>query len=377
MDFTFSEEQQAVAELAGRILADRLTPERVREIELAADGRWFADDVWRELAKAELLGLCLPEAVGGSGYGVLEACLLLEQQGRAVAPLPLLPTLLYGAMPIARFGTPEQQQALLPGVAAGDVILTAALHEAGGYTVPSVPATRAARADGGWRLDGDKQLVPAAHLAARILVPARTGETDTGVFLVDPSADGVALERSVLTTGEPVWQLGLDGVAVGDGDVVGDPADGGDIVQWIVDHAIAGLCATAAGVCGRAVEITAAYVSEREQFGAKIGTFQAVSQRAADAWIDAEAIRLTAWEAAWRLSAGLPAAESLATAKFWAADGGQRVVHAAQHLHGGIGVDIDYPIHRYFRWAKQLELTLGGATVSLLRLGAMLAAEPV
>jgi alkylation response protein AidB-like acyl-CoA dehydrogenase len=130
-------------------------------------------------------------------------------------------------------------------------------------------------------------------------------------------------------------------------------------------------------VCSRALEITARYVSEREQFGSKLGTFQAVSQRAADAFIDTEAIRLTAWEAAWRLSVDLPAAEHLATAKFWAAEGGQRVVHACQHLHGGIGVDTDYPIHRYFRWAKVLELTLGGATASLLRLGAILAAEPV
>ena len=117
--------------------------------------------------------------------------------------------------------------------------------------------------------------------------------------------------------------------------------------------------------------------SEREQFGAKLGTFQAVGQRVADAYIDTEAIRLTGLQAAWRLSAGLPAAEAVAVAKFWAAEGGQRVVHAAQHLHGGIGVDRDYPLHRYFLWAKQLELTLGGATPQLLRLGSMLAAEPV
>src|SRR5262249_19838563 len=146
---------------------------------------------------------------------------------------------------------------------------------------------------------------------------------------------------------------------------------------WIVDRALAGLCAQEAGVCSRALEITATYVSEREQFGSKIGTFQAVSQRAADAFIDTEAIRLTSLHAAWQLRVGLPAAEWVAVAKFWAAGGGQRVVHACQHLHGGIGVDVDYPIHRYFRWTKQIELTLGGATPSLVRLGAMLAETPV
>jgi alkylation response protein AidB-like acyl-CoA dehydrogenase len=130
-------------------------------------------------------------------------------------------------------------------------------------------------------------------------------------------------------------------------------------------------------VCEQALALTARYVSEREQFGSKLGTFQAVAQRIADAYIDTEAIRLTAMQATWRLAEGLSAANELAVAKFWAADGAQRVVHAAQHLHGGIGVDTDYPVHRYFRWAKQLELTLGGATQSLLRLGANLATEPV
>ena len=130
-------------------------------------------------------------------------------------------------------------------------------------------------------------------------------------------------------------------------------------------------------MCEEALAITARYVSEREQFGSKLGTFQAVAQRVADAYIDTEAIRLTALQAAWRLVEGLDAHDELMTAKFWAADGAQRVVHAAQHLHGGIGVDLDYPIHRYFRWAKVLELTLGGASPSLLRLGASLAAQPV
>ncbi|MEL7210068.1 MAG: acyl-CoA dehydrogenase family protein, partial [Actinomycetota bacterium] len=127
----------------------------------------------------------------------------------------------------------------------------------------------------------------------------------------------------------------------------------------------------------QAVHLTAEYTKTREQFDRPIATFQAVGQRAADAFIDTEAIRLTTWQAVWRLSEGLPAGEQVSVAKFWAAEGGQRVVHAAQHLHGGMGVDRDYPLHRYFLWAKQLELTLGGATRSLLDLGSSIAAEPV
>jgi alkylation response protein AidB-like acyl-CoA dehydrogenase len=376
MDFELSDEQVAIRDLAAQVLTDKVPPERVRAAELDPEGRWFADDAWAALAQAGLLALCLPEDVGGSGFGIFEACLLLEQQGRTVAPLPLLPTLVYGALPVAHFGSPAQRAALLPAVATGETILTAAIHEPGDVLPAAVPST-AATADGdGWRLDGHKILVPAAHLAARVLVPAATGDGRAAVFLVDPAASGVHLERQEVTTEEPQWDMTLEGVTVGPDAMLGRDGQGAEIVAWIVDRALAGLCAQEAGVCSRAVEITAVYLSEREQFGSKIGTFQAVSQRAADAFIDTQAIALTAMEAAWRLSTGLPADDALAVAKFWAADGGQRVVHACQHLHGGIGVDVDYPIHRYFRWTKQIELTLGGATPSLVRLGAMLAAAP-
>jgi alkylation response protein AidB-like acyl-CoA dehydrogenase len=127
-------------------------------------------------------------------------------------------------------------------------------------------------------------------------------------------------------------------------------------------------------VCAEALRLTAEYTKNREQFGKPIASFQAVGHRAADAYIDTETIRLTAWQACWRLGAGLPAKEEVAIAKFFAAYGGQRVVHAASHLHGGVGVDRDYPLCRYFLAAKQLELALGGATHQLLRLGKMIAA---
>src|SRR5581483_7042007 len=137
---------------------------------------------------------------------------------------------------------------------------------------------------------------------------------------------------------------------------------------------LAGVCAVEMGVVERALRMTAEYTSKREQFGKPIATFQAVGQRAADAYIDVEAIRWTTWQAVWRLAAGLPAADALAVAKFWAAEGGHRVVYAAQHLHGGIRLDLDYPVHRYYLWSKQIELTLGAATPQLVRLGASIAA---
>ncbi len=375
MDFTLSDEQQAISDLVYRILSEQLPPERIRELEQTDS--WFADTVWAELGKADLLGIALPEADGGGGYGILEACLIAEQVGRTVAPVPYLSSIVASALPLAQFGSEAQRKQLLPDVIAGAATLTLALYEPNDVSVPVVPTTQATADGDGWRLDGEKSLVVGADRATAILVPARTGEATSAVFLVAPTADGVSLERETAVTGEPQWSVHLDGVIV-DGDaLVGGAQQGAEIVAWASDRLAAAICATQTGVCEEALAITAKYVSEREQFGAKLGTFQAVGQRVADAYIDTEAIRLTALQAIWRLSEGLDAHDELMTAKFWAADGAQRVVHAAQHLHGGIGMDLDYPIHRYFRWAKVLELTLGGASPSLLRLGASLAAQPV
>ncbi len=375
MDFTLDENQQAVSELAARILTEQLPAEKLTAIESEPDR--FAAQAWRALAEAQLLGVPLKEDVGGAGMSILEAGLVLEQIGRTVAPLPYLASVILTAMPIDEFGTAAQRSRYLPGVIDGSLILTAALAEAGNENTPESPGTAATRDGSGWRIDGEKLFVPAAHLAGRILIPARIGNDGVGVFLVDPHATGVTLERVETTSLEPQFHVSLSGAKVAADDVLGDPAQGAAIVRWIVQRGLAGLCSLQAGVCDAALRMTARHVSEREQFNVKIATFQAVAHRAADSYIDSEAVTLTSRLAAWRLANGLPADDALSVAKYWAAEGGQRVAHAAQHLHGGIGVDTAYPLHRYFRWTKQIELTFGGAMVHLTRLGASIAARPV
>lgn len=365
MDFSFTEAQTAVADLARKIFTDRVTPALLKSVE--AEGRWFARGLWADLASAGLLGTAIPEAFGGSGHGLLELCALLAEAGAAVAPIPLWSTLVTGALPIAALGTADQQQRYLPGVASGETILTAAFTEEGSRD-PASPMTTASPDGQHWSLSGTKICVPAAEIAARILVPARTGE-GTGVFLLDPRARGVSLERQITTTGEPQFRVTLDRAPVAAEDVIA----GDNALSWIIDRATVGLCALELGVAERALRMTAAYTATRQQFERPIATFQAVSQRAADAYIDVEAIRLLTWKAAYRLAEGLPAAEAVSTAKLYAAEAGHRVVYAAQHLHGGIGFDADYPLHRYYLWSKQIELTLGSANVHLARLGADLA----
>src|SRR5262249_39003011 len=373
MDLELDENQHAIADLALEILRESLTRERLRAIE-ATDDR-IASDEWKRLADAGLLGVPLAEDVGGSGLGIVEACLVLEQIGRTVAPLPYLATVVGGAVPLDAFGSPAQRARIRPRVCNGSLLLTATLIEDGNELATLLPRTVAQRDGSGWRLDGEKRVVPAGHVADLLLVPARTADDACAVFLVDPRAAGVAIQRSASTAGGPLSRVRLVGVRAAAEDGVADARAGAEIVSWIVRRVTAGLCAVQAGVCAEALRLTAAHVSEREQFSQKLATFQAVAQRAADAYVDTEAITLTARQAAWRLGAGLDADDALDTAKFWAAEGGFRVAHAAQHLHGGIGVDTEYPLFRYFRWTRQIELTLGGAALHLVQLGGRIAAR--
>ena len=375
MDFSFSEEQEAVRDLAGRIFTDLSTHERLRDMEAEPDGDRFDRTLWGELAAAGLLGISLPEDVGGAGLGFVETGLVVEAAGRSAAYVPAVETLAAAAPAIARFGTEDQRRRWLPGVVSGDTVITTALVELGG--TPGSPSVVAEPDGDGWTLTGTKACVPSGMIADAVLVPARTGPDSVAVFLVETSAAGVGRQRQPVNTGQSEAVLTLDDTRVGPEAVLGPVGEGSAVIAWLVERTTAALSLAQAGAAAASLALVAEYTKNREQFGKPIATFQAVGQRAADAYVDTEAIRLTAWQAAWRIAEGLPADKEVAIAKFWAADGGQRVVHAAVHLHGGVGVDRDYPLHRYFLMTKHLELTLGGATDQLLELGAILAAEPV
>jgi hypothetical protein len=364
MDFHYSDEQQTIRDLARGILDAEATQERLRAAERTAD--WLDDALWRQLASANLLGIAIPEKLGGMGMGFLELCVLLEELGRAAAPNAAFAALVLGALPLAQFGSAAQQARWLPRVASGEVVLSAALDDAGSAD-GLAPATRARRDGAGWRLDGAKRFVPHARRASALLIPART-DGSAALFLVEAGSAGLALEARVVSDGQPLFDATLRGVRVPDGARL--PAGGAEILRWLTPRALTALAALHVGVCDRALAITADYTRTRVQFGVPVGSFQAVQHREADAFIDLEAMRWTTWRAAVRLAEGLPAEREARVAKFWAADGGSRIVNAALHLHGGIGSDVDYPIHRYFLWSKSLELALGGASAQLAALGA-------
>ena len=329
MDFTVSGEARDLAGLTR---------------DLAASGR----PLWPALAEAGVLAAALPKAAGGEGYGLVEQCAILVELGRAAATVPYLPSIVAAAGALARFGTEEQVAEWVAPAGRGEVVLSAA-----GRSV------RAERLPGrGWWLNGTIPAVPAAPGAALILVPA--GEL--GVFLVRPGDPGATVEAERVEGGPAVGLLRLDGAVVPDERRLADPAAG----RWLTAHLTVGASAAQLGVVERALELTAEHCRTRVQFERPIGAFQAVAQRLADAYIDVEGLRVALWQAAWRLSEHPPAAVEVATAGFWAADAGHRVLHTAVHLHGGVGIDLTYPLHRYFLAAKYHEFLLGGATAQLL-----------
>lgn len=373
MDFDFSEEQRQIIELARKVFSEHASHERVRELEKRG-GLRFDPELWRVMAEAGLLGVTVPEEHGGAGLGFLEIAGVLQEVGRRAAPVPYLETQVLGVLPVRRFGSAEQQARWLEPVARGELVLTAALQE--DAAPPDRPQAAAEATASGFRLRGRRPCVPAGPLAGRILVPA-TADGEVGIFAVDPKAEGVRVTPLRTTSGQPEAVVELEGAPVAAEDVLVAPGpEGAEALEWIRQHATAALAVLAVGLCEEALRLTAEYTKTRKQFDQPIAMFQAVGHRAADAYIDTEAVRLSAWQAAWRLAEELPAEREVAIAKFWASEGGNRVVHAAQHLHGGVGVDREYPLHRYFLMARQLELTLGGATEQLLRLGEHIASSP-
>ncbi|MEZ0113071.1 alkylation response protein AidB-like acyl-CoA dehydrogenase [Catenulispora sp. EB89] len=372
MDFELTEEQRALVDLVDRILADHCGHERLAELEKDARGSGIGSvhdaQAWRALTAAGAVTALLP---ADGDLGIMGLALLAEVGGKHTAYVPVVAAIALGALPLARFGGHED---LLADVASGAKLATAALEEPG---EPDSLTTTARRSEGDtFVLDGAKTMVPYGDLADVVLVPAALDDAPA-LFVVPRSALKVT---PLLATGrQPYAELELDAVTVPQEALL---ARGAEALDWLRDLGTIAYAAEASGVCTEAVAMTARYTSTRKQFGEPIASFQAVAQRAADAFISAEALRLCMLHAAWLMddaargghsSTPAEASADVAIAKFHAGDAGSRVLHAAQHLHGGIGVDTDYPLHRYFVRGQQIEQTLGTATRQLLRIGAHLA----
>ncbi|HEY6574944.1 MAG TPA: acyl-CoA dehydrogenase family protein [Mycobacterium sp.] len=365
MDFTTTEAAADLGGLARTITDSVCTPEHQRDLD-ELDER-FDRDLWAKLIDADILSTAAPESLGGGGFGVLEETAVLVALGRQIAAVPYLESVVLAAGALARFGSEDLQRDWAAPAINGEKILTVALDGEMGQG----PVQATATADGGYQLTGTRAQVGYGPVADAFLVPAES-DSGTKVFLVAAGEPGVSV-TSLNTTGHgSVAHLELHGTGVDAGRLVG----GDEVVSWLTTQAALGRSAFQLGVLERALELTSSYAREREQFDRPIGSFQAVGQRLADGYIDIKGLRLTVTQAAWRLSEDLPADLEVGTAAFWAAEAGHRVAHTTVHVHGGVGIDMDHPVHRYFLAAKQTEFAVGGATGALLRIGRELAETP-
>ena len=362
MDFKTPEAFDDLGGLARTITESVCTPEHQRELD-GLEQR-FDRDLWGKLIEADILSTAAPESLGGGGFGVLEQVAVLVALGRQLAAVPYLESVVLVAGALAKFGSESLQKEWATPAINGEKILAVALDGEMGEG----PVQATANGDG-FKLTGSRTQVSYGPVADAFLVPAET-DSGTKVFLIAKDDAGVTVSALDTTGHGSVGQLELHGVEAAR--LVG----GDDVVAWLTTHGNLGRSAYQLGVLERALELTSEYAREREQFDRPIGSFQAVSSRLADGYIDVKALRLTLTQAAWRLSEDLPADVDVNTAAFWAADAGHRVAHTTVHVHGGVGIDLDHPVHRYFLAAKQTEFAVGSATGQLLRIGRELADTP-
>jgi alkylation response protein AidB-like acyl-CoA dehydrogenase len=361
LDFAISDTQASIAELARTLFTDFASDERVRDI--AKSGIAYDKELWTHLVEAGLTSLMLPDADGGGGLGIAELLIVLEEQGRALAQVPLWRHSLAGLV-LARFAVGKPRDRLLPAIAVGEIIATVSIEGI------AAPALTLAREGSSWRLSGRVATLPYPRDAAIALVPARLGD-QIRLVVLPLDAEQIVRADGIMTHGEPIADLSIDGLALPDDYVLPSEAN----ADWLFQRAAACVAALQLGVAIEAMRRTAEYSVTRKQFGRPIGSFQGVALRAADGYIDTEVTRGPIWQLAWRLDEGLDARAAAHVAKYWANQCGHRVAHTAAHLHGGLGADVSYPMHRFLLWARALEMTAGGAQSHLFALGELVANE--
>ncbi len=327
--------------------------------------------LWAELGRAGLLSLALPAELGGDDLGMLAVAALLTEAGRQAARVPALATLALGVLPVSRASDAGLRGELLAGVASGDTILTAALREPSS-PLPDEPGAVATTLGPGGTVSGTKVGVPYAAAARWILVPASVagGGADSRavVAVVEPDADGLSCQRTRSSSGLPEYTLRLDRTPVAG---ILDGCGVADLYQF----AVAGTCAVADGALAAALDLTTAHLRTREQFGRPLATFQAAAQQIADVYATARTLHLITTSACWQLDTGRDAGRDTDVAAYWLAQYAPAALRTCHHLHGGLGMDVTYPLSRYSALVTDLAALVGGAEARLDQLGTREAAD--
>ncbi len=357
MDLDFTEEHEMLREMARGVLAEYSPLEVVREFE--NDERGYPDALWKQLVELGLVGILIPEEFGGQEQTLLEAAIVYEEFGRALAPTPHFHSAILSAGALVAAGSDAQKQAWLPGIASGDRVLTPAwLEPRNGFGAKGVQL-RATEEGGDFVLSGAKLHVNFAMAADRLVVLARTGDAEEAVdlFLVDPKADGVILSQRLNLGSETTYRVDFENVRVSGADRIGGAGSGWATWNSVMHDGIVLAAAQAAGGAKAALEMTVAFAKTREQFGKPIGAFQSISHYLADAATAIEGGSTLVYEAAWSKSVGKDTALLAPMAKMFMCHAYRDVTAMCQQVWGGVGFTIEYDIQLYFRRAKQLQIS--------------------
>jgi len=364
MNLDFSEEQLMLRESARDFLSKRLPKKTVKELEESQSG--YSPEMWKEMADLGWMGLVLPEKYGGAGMAFLDLAVLLEEIGRACLPGPFFSTVVLGALPILAFGTEEQKDKYLPGISKGEAVFTLALTEDNArYDASGVRLKATAERDD-YILDGVKMFVPDAHVADYMLCVTRTNvgaapEEGLTTFIVDARSPGISSTILKTIDNGKLCEVVFDKVRVPKENILGQLDTGWRDVEKIVERAAVAKCCDMVGCLQRVFEMTIAYAKERMVSAGPIGSFQAVQHHCANMAIDVNGAMLSAYQAAWKVSEGLPSAWDTAVAKAWASQACPRVIALAHQIHGAIGTTMDHDLHYYTRRTKAAESAFGDA----------------
>lgn len=357
LNLDFTGEQDMLRDMVRGLLAQHSPLEKVRELE--DDPVGYSTELWTQLGELDLLGLVLPEELGGSGMTMLEGVIVYEELGRAVTPLPHFVSCVLSATALVRAGSADQQAEWLPKIASGEVILTPAWLEPDNGFSPRGVQVRAVADGDGFVISGTKQHVYFASAADRFVVLARTGDgaQDVDLFLVDPTASGVTLTQKMSISSDTQYRVDFDGVRVPASDRIGDAGSGWDTWTKVLEDGMILAAAQANGGCEHALDITVQYSKDREQFDKPLGAFQALAHNMADAKTSLDGSKVLTYEAAWARSLGRPVNHLAPMAKLFASKSYRDTTAMAQQIFGGVGFTLEYEIQLYFRRAKQLQLS--------------------
>ncbi len=364
MDLGFSEEQEMLRTTARDFLDNECPKSLVKE--MAEDEKGYTTELWKEMAELGWMGLTIPEEYDGMGMTFLDLVILLEEMGRACLPGPFFSTVVLGGYTILEAGSEEQKKELLPKISAGDLILTLALTEPSGSYEPDAITVKATPKNGEYVISGTKLFVPDANVADYLICVARTKEgasPEDGItlFLVDAKGPGITTTLLKTIAGDKQCEVVFEDVKVPKGNILGELDKGWGVVEKVLAKATVALCAQMVGGAQAALEMSVNYAKERVQFGRPIGSFQAIQHYCANMLTDVDGSKFITYEAAWKISEGLPATMEVSMAKAWVSEAYRRVTLLGHQIHGGIGFCMDHDMPLYFKRSKAAEPTFGDA----------------